>query len=317
MKPTCLADDLRAQRVRRHRGHLEGVLDPAHAADVRSQRDPRRDPASARSSSPASPTRPSPSIVGLVAIVLATVNMVGGFVVTDRMLQMFSGRKPRSRAHDAVPGRRACSTWSRPSASSSRSRACRRRSTARNGNLLGAVGAVLATCHGASSTDDLDHLAPILIAIAVGTVIGVVGAQRVQMTQMPQLVALFNGVGGGAAALVALLELHEIVEVVGRSSTCRRSTWPRRRSPSWSASVSFSGSMVTFAKLQELMTTRPVIFPGLPIAFGGSIARGGRLCRCVWSPTRRCGSGVVLASARAACSVCCWCCRSAAPTCRS
>jgi NAD(P) transhydrogenase subunit beta len=36
-------------------------------------------------------------------------------------------------------------------------------------------------------------------------------------------------------------------------------------------SVSFSGSLVTFAKLQELMTTRPVIFPGLPVAFGGSL----------------------------------------------
>jgi NAD(P) transhydrogenase subunit alpha len=33
-------------------------------------------------------------VVGLVAIVLATVNMVGGFVVTDRMLQMFSRKKP-------------------------------------------------------------------------------------------------------------------------------------------------------------------------------------------------------------------------------
>ena len=33
--------------------------------------------------------------VGLVAIVLATINMVGGFVVTDRMLQMFTGRKPK------------------------------------------------------------------------------------------------------------------------------------------------------------------------------------------------------------------------------
>jgi NAD(P) transhydrogenase subunit beta len=44
---------------------------------------------------------------------------------------------------------------------------------------------------------DIQHLLPILAAIAAGTAIGVVGAYRVQMTQMPQLVALFNGVGGG------------------------------------------------------------------------------------------------------------------------
>jgi NAD(P) transhydrogenase subunit alpha len=37
-------------------------------------------------------------VVGLVAVVLATVNMVGGFVVTDRMLQMFTRKKPRARA---------------------------------------------------------------------------------------------------------------------------------------------------------------------------------------------------------------------------
>ena len=78
---------------------------------------------------------------------------------------------------------------------------------------------------------DLDHVAPILVAIAVGTAVGVVGAQRVQMTQMPQMVALFNGVGGGAAALVALLELRA-PSIAERAAG---STWPRPRSRSWSA----------------------------------------------------------------------------------
>jgi len=144
--------------------------------------------------------------------------------------------------------------------------------TARNGNLLGAAGAVLATIT-VLTTNGLEHLALILAAIVVGTVIGVIGAQRVQMTQMPQLVALFNGVGGGAAALVALLELHEIVSLGDGADT-----------PTFNliataftilvGTVSFSGSMVTFAKLQELMTSRPVLFPGLPILFGGSIIAG-------------------------------------------
>jgi NAD(P) transhydrogenase subunit beta len=76
------------------------------------------------------------------------------------------------------------------------------------------------------------------------------------MTNMPQLVALFNGVGGGAAALVAIVEYLKLgaemslafliftvfTVIVG----C----------------VSFSGSIITFLKLQELMTTRPVVFPG-------------------------------------------------------
>lgn len=139
--------------------------------------------------------------------------------------------------------------------------------TARRGNQIGALGALIATVV-VFFQDDLDHVVPILVAIAVGTVLGVAGAQRVQMTQMPQLVALFNGVGGGAAALVALLELREItasrgaVEEFALAATAFTIVV---------GSVSFSGSLVTFAKLQELITTRPVVFPGLPIAFGGGL----------------------------------------------
>src|SRR5450432_412540 len=71
--------------------------------------------------------------------------------------------------------------------------------TARRGNLIGATGAVIALITVFLSSD-LKHLAPILIAMGLGTVLAVPTARRVRMTQMPQLVALFNGVGGGAAA---------------------------------------------------------------------------------------------------------------------
>lgn len=137
--------------------------------------------------------------------------------------------------------------------------------TARNGNLLGAAAAVVACAVPFFWTElDLQHVPLILAAIAVGTVIGVFGAQKVQMTQMPQMVALFNGVGGGAAALVALLELQEHGESFD---------WFPLAATAFTivvGSVSFAGSIVTFAKLQELMTSRPVVFPGLPVAFGGS-----------------------------------------------
>ena len=148
--------------------------------------------------------------------------------------------------------------------------------TARRGNLIGAAGAVLATVV-VFWEQDIDHLVPILIAIAVGAAAGVVGAQRVQMTQMPQLVALFNGVGGGAAALVAVLELHEIVadaDALLPGSGLGDVPEFDLAATAFTVligSVSFSGSLITFAKLQELMTTRPVVFPGLPIAFGGSL----------------------------------------------
>jgi NAD(P) transhydrogenase subunit beta len=137
--------------------------------------------------------------------------------------------------------------------------------TARRGNLIGAAGGAVALVVVFFSTE-LDHIVPILAAIAVGCLIGVPMARRVAMTQMPQLVALFNGVGGGAAAFVAGLELTEasgtaIAAAAGAFTVLV-------------GCVSFSGSAITFAKLQELMTGRPVTFPGGPFVFGAGLLAG-------------------------------------------
>ncbi|GAA2821317.1 NAD(P)(+) transhydrogenase (Re/Si-specific) subunit beta [Kribbella solani] len=135
--------------------------------------------------------------------------------------------------------------------------------SARTGNLIGAAGAALAVIITFAAYKP-NHLAAILIALAIGTVGGVIGSRRVQMTQMPQLVALFNGVGGGAAALVALLELDEVSSDATVAAIATAFTI-------LVGAISFSGSVVTFAKLQELMTTRPVTFPGLPVLFIASV----------------------------------------------
>ena len=140
--------------------------------------------------------------------------------------------------------------------------------SARRGNLIGALGAFIALVTVFLSMK-LDNIPWILAVIALGSAIAAPVSRRVKMTQMPQLVALFNGVGGGAAALVALLELPHSTSV-------------------WSSvaivftvlvgSVSFAGSCITFAKLQELMPTRPLLFPGLPVVMAlvllGAIASG-------------------------------------------
>ena len=132
--------------------------------------------------------------------------------------------------------------------------------TARRGNLIGAFGAALATLVVFFHTNEgsslpLNNLGWILGAIAIGLVIGVPAARKVQMTQMPQLVALFNGVGGGAAALVA------IVEYLNLGDTATTAEVIFTVFTVIVGCVSFSGSVITFMKLQELMTTRPVIFP--------------------------------------------------------
>ncbi|UVJ39511.1 NAD(P)(+) transhydrogenase (Re/Si-specific) subunit beta [Arthrobacter sp. CJ23] len=130
--------------------------------------------------------------------------------------------------------------------------------TARRGNLLGAFGALLAVATVFVSVK-MDNIPWILGAIAVGSAVAAPVARRVQMTQMPQLVALFNGVGGGAAALVALLELGHTGDAWVRVAIVFTLLV---------GAVSFAGSAITFAKLQELMTTRPVLFPGLPVLMG-------------------------------------------------
>jgi NAD(P) transhydrogenase subunit beta len=149
--------------------------------------------------------------------------------------------------------------------------------SARRGNLIGAAGAAIALVTTFLAAD-LKNLGWILAAIALGSLLAVPAARRVQMTQMPQLVALFNGVGGGAAAVVAVLELAVIAAALTASGV---SVWSGDTPGNLAAiaftvlvgSVSFSGSVVTFLKLQELMTTRPVVVPGAaPLLVAGLVA---------------------------------------------
>lgn len=126
--------------------------------------------------------------------------------------------------------------------------------TARTGVLLGAAGALIATVVLFFSGIELMNLALILIVLAVGSLVGLVAARRVKMTAMPQLVALFNGVGGGAAGLIAVVEYlvvgsEDLLFLIFTVATVII------------GSVAFSGSVVTYLKLQELMTTRPVVIP--------------------------------------------------------
>lgn len=132
--------------------------------------------------------------------------------------------------------------------------------TARRGNLIGAVGATLATIVVFFDPAQKVHHNTFLIlgAIAFGVIVGVPAARRIQMTQMPQLVALFNGVGGGAAALVSIVEYLSLSNNSARDTASTIATV----FTVVVGSVSFSGSVITFLKLQEIMTTRPVVFPG-------------------------------------------------------
>jgi NAD(P) transhydrogenase subunit beta len=130
--------------------------------------------------------------------------------------------------------------------------------TARSGNVVAAVGMAIAILF-TFLDEDVDTYWLILAGMAVGTVIGVASARMVKMTAIPQMVALFNGVGGGAAALIAAAEFHRLAPEAGHVL------------PEWMGamlfsaligSVSFSGSLVAFGKLQELLPGRPIVFAG-------------------------------------------------------
>ena len=134
--------------------------------------------------------------------------------------------------------------------------------TARLGNLLAAGGMLLALVatfflkdeHGKS----LGNLPWIALAFLLGSVLGAWSARRVQMTAMPQMVALFNGLGGGAVALVALVEYPNLFEGAKVSAVPLVTTVLSLVI----GSISFSGSMIAYGKLQEVLSGRPITWPG-------------------------------------------------------
>jgi NAD(P) transhydrogenase subunit beta len=129
--------------------------------------------------------------------------------------------------------------------------------TARHGNRVAMLGMLFALVAILVSTHAAGWWA-ILIGVVLGAVIGVFSALKVKMTAMPQMVALFNGAGGGAAMLISTVEYFISWSHAGMG-------WIVIISLVLSAiigSLSFAGSIIAFLKLQELMTGRPVTYPG-------------------------------------------------------
>jgi NAD(P) transhydrogenase subunit beta len=129
---------------------------------------------------------------------------------------------------------------------------------ARRGNQLGALGMLIAIVVTWIKIGTTSWWA-IALAMLVGGAFGAVAARRVRMTAMPQMVALFNGVGGGAAALISLAELHRILPDPGAPKVDISLAIVLS---ALIGSISFSGSMVAFAKLQELIGGRPITYAG-------------------------------------------------------
>ena len=125
--------------------------------------------------------------------------------------------------------------------------------TARRGNLLSALGMLLAIVV-TLFTQGLDYRW-ILLGIVIGSAIGLVAAYKIEMTSMPEMVALFNGFGGISSLLLAWGEYHQhpelsvFIAIVASLSA-------------FIGGVTFSGSMIAFAKLSERMPGKAIVFSG-------------------------------------------------------
>src|SRR5450631_486699 len=149
--------------------------------------------------------------------------------------------------------------------------------TAVSGVHWAGVGMLLATLAtlafmGASSL----NLTLVIVAIAVGGILAWVSGKRVAMTDMPQMIALYNGMGGGAAAAIAAVELYK-GDAHGLSFTMLAVLG------GLIGSVSFSGSLIAFGKLQGLIKRSfrfsgqqllNVLILGAAIVLGGLVATG-------------------------------------------
>lgn len=129
--------------------------------------------------------------------------------------------------------------------------------TARQGNVIAAVGMLLAIVATLLDQHVLNY-GMILLGLAIGSVLGAIAAYKVQMTEMPQMVGLLNGLGGAASALVAVAEFWRLLQ--------HAETVPLDANISMLldvliGGVTFTGSILAFAKLQGIISGSPITFP--------------------------------------------------------
>ena len=147
--------------------------------------------------------------------------------------------------------------------------------TAKRGNMIAAAGMLIAVVT-TLLLDGIGNWGIIFAGLLVGGAVGVIASIRVQMTQMPQMVALYNGVGGGAVALIAWSELRHGLDL-GESFPL--DSFIPILLAVVIGSISFWGSIIAFAKLQDLIPTRPVSLPGQHIL--NAVLLAGIVAACV------------------------------------
>jgi NAD(P) transhydrogenase subunit beta len=160
--------------------------------------------------------------------------------------------------------------------------------TARKGNTLASVGMLIAIVATLLEKQVLNY-GMIFVAIALGSVLGAVMAYKVEMTDMPQMVGLLNGFGGAASAMVAVGEFWRYLATFQNPPL---STTITALLGVLIGGVTFTGSVMAFAKLQGLITGAPIVFPAQKILNG--LLLGGFLVGSIYICLHPFNSGIFL-----------------------
>ena len=134
--------------------------------------------------------------------------------------------------------------------------------TARKGNVFGIIGMVIAIVT-ALADPTVVSFSMIVLGVLIGGSIGTVVALRIQMTALPQLVAAFHSLVGLAAVLVAAAALYNPEAYgIGAVGAIKTGSLIEMSLGMAIGAITFSGSVIAFAKLQGVMSGNPIVFPG-------------------------------------------------------
>ena len=217
-------------------------------------------------------------VLGTLAVACATINVVGGYLVTDRMFAMFRKKGPEkaemSRAFLidlAYIGAAVLFVYGL--------KRLQRAESARRGNQISAIGMLLAAV-ATVAYGGLDYQW-IVVGIITGGAVGAFAARTVAMTSMPEMVALFNGSGGLASLLVGWAEYHQTQVGISTAAGGEFSifTLGSIGVASLIGGVTFTGSIVAWGKLAGKVPGSPMLFPGQQVVSVllviGALAAGG------------------------------------------
>ena len=202
----------------------------------------------------------SSSIYGFLAILLAAVNIFGGFLVTQRMLAMYKKEKGQIMSANlsailylisGVLFILALRGLSSPE-------------TSRQGNLFGIIGMVIAvTVTFLSVGNFTSGFIYVLIFLIIGGSIGAFIAYKIPMTAMPELVAGFHSLVGLAAVFVAISAfINPEAFGLGTPGNIKLASLIEMSIGAAVGAITFSGSVIAFLKLQGIMSGAPITFKG-------------------------------------------------------